>query len=243
MPTIPFPDVPKVPGVPAIPRSPLFPPAAQAALGLVQGALWRSFQSGTRWGIFDSQGKALADPSKLTGAAGTLAGSLGVGATLSTDSVDFSKETRVSDFPVERGSFAAYNKVELPATPTVTLCLAGTEAERTQFLAAIDAACKSVDLYDVVTPEVTYKGYSIERYAYQRRTSRGATLIAVELGLKEILQVSAQYTQTQRPTQEPSAAATTDNGKVQAQTPKQSALKSLASKIPTLGDIIKGVTR
>ena len=31
---------------------------------------------------------------------------------------------RVSDFPIEAGSFASYNKVELPANPTVALALA-----------------------------------------------------------------------------------------------------------------------
>jgi hypothetical protein len=237
---IPFPNVPKLPGVPALPRSPNFPPLLRAGLGLVQGMLWRIFQVQTRWGIWDSKGKPLGDPSKFTGPIGNALEAAGLGSTLSTGSVEYSKETRVSDFPIERGSFASYNKVEQPASPTVTLCLTGSEKNRRTFLEAIDKACKSTDLYSVVTPEVTYVNYSVERYDYSRRSSKGATLLIVDITLREIRQVSAQYTQSNKgQVDQPKEAGATpqaDNGKVQAQTPPKSTLKSLADKLPSLAD-------
>lgn len=242
MPLIPFPNVPKVPGVPSVPRSAKFPAAARVVLGLTQGLLWRLFQVDTRWGIFDSKGKALGDPAKFTDFAGSLLDSAGLGSTLSTGGVDYSKETRVSDFPIERGSFASYNKVEQPANPNVTLCLTGSEIDRTAFLNAIDAACKSTDLYSVVTPEVTYVNYSVERYSYSRRSSKGATLLIVDISLREIRQVSAQYTQSNkgqvdRP-KEASATPQADNGKVQPQTPQPSTLKSIANKLSGLAEMV-----
>ena len=127
---IPFPDVPKFPGVPALPRSPKFPPLVRSGLGLVQGMLWRVFQVQTRWGIFDSAGKPLGDPAKFTGLVGNALDAAGLGSTLSTNSVDYSKETKVSDFPIEQGSFASYNKVEQPASPIVTLCLTDRKSTR-----------------------------------------------------------------------------------------------------------------
>jgi hypothetical protein len=235
---IPFPNIPKLPGVPAIPRSAKFPPLARVALGLTQGLLWRLFQIETRWGIFDSKGKALGDPAKFTGFIGSVLDSAGLGSTLSTGAVDYSKETRVSDFPLERGSFASYNKVEMPASPTVTLCLSGSEKNRRTFLEAIDKACKSTDLYSVVTPEVTYVNYSVERYNYSRRSNRGATLLVVDITLREIREVSAQYTQSNKgqvdKPKEAGATPQADNGKVQAKTPQKSTLKSLAEKLPAL---------
>lgn len=240
MPLIKFPNVPKAPGVPAVPRSPNFPPLARAALGLAQGFLWRVFQTETRWGIFDSNGKALADPSKFGGLLGNAIEAAGMGSTLSTGGIDYSKETRVSDFPVERGGFASYNKVELAASPNVTLCLSGSERNRRAFLEAIDKACKSTDLYSVVTPEVTYINYSVERYNYQRRSSRGATLLVVEIALKEVRQVSASYTQANAgKIENPKNVAATppaDTGKVQAKTPEVSTLKGIADKLPALAD-------
>ena len=240
MPLIPFPNVPKVPGVPSLPRSAKFPAAARMVLGLTQGLLWRLFQVDTRWGIFDSKGKALGDPAKFTGFVGSLLDSAGLGSTLSTGGVEYSKETRVSDFPLERGSFASYNKVEQPANPSVTLCLTGSEKNRRTFLEAIDKAAKSTDLYSVVTPEVTYVNYSVERYSYSRRSSKGATLLIVDISLREIRQVSAQYTQSNKgqvdQPKEASATPQADNGKVQAKTPEKSTLKSLADKLPSLAD-------
>ena len=240
MPLIPFPSVPKLPGVPALPRSAKFPPIVRAGLGLLQGMLWRIFQVQTRWGIWDSKGKPLGDPSKFTGLIGNALEAAGLGSTLSTGSVDYSKETRVSDFPLERGSFAAYNKVETPAAPVVTLCFQGSEGERKTFLDAIDAACKSTDLYSVVTPERDYQGYTVERYNYARHNSKGATLLIVEITLKEVRQVSARYTQSNKgQVDKPKGVGATpqvDSGKVQAQTPQPSTLKSIANKLPGLAE-------
>jgi hypothetical protein len=234
MPLIPFPNVPPVPGVPAIPRLATISPLAAAGQGLLQGLLWRLFQVQTQWGVYDSSGQPLGDPSKFTGLIGAAFDSAGLGTTMSTGGIDYSKETRVSDFPVEQGSFASYNKVELPANPLVSLCLTGSENDRRSFLDAIDQATKSTDLYSVVTPEVTYVDYAIERYNYQRRANRGATLLIVELSLKEIRQVSSLFTMASSLINAPKDAGSTpkvDAGKVQAQAPQVSTLKSVATKL------------
>lgn len=240
MPTIPFPDVPNDPGVPAVPRSPKFPPAANVALGTVQGILWRVFQVQTRWGIFDQFGNPLGDPAAFTGLTGDALEAAGLGVTLSTNAVDYSKETKISDFPLERGSFASYNKVETPASPIVTLCLSGSENNRRTFLDAIDKAVKSTDLYSVVTPEVVYLEYSIEKYNYSRRSSKGATLLVVEINLKEIRQVSSQYVQSNSGQvdgpKDVGASPSADNGKVQPKTPDTSTLKVIINKLPSLAD-------
>jgi hypothetical protein len=236
---IPFPNIPNVPGVPAIPRSPNFPPNTTLVLGFLQSLIWRAFQIDVRWGIYDSSGNPLGNPNQFTGFVGSILSAAGLNSTLSTSSVDYSKEMRVSDFPVETGSFASYNKVETPASPVVTLCLAANENDRRMFLDAIDTACKSTDLYSVVTPEVTYIDYSIERYNYSRRSSKGATLLMVEITLKEIRQVSAIFTQSANNTQidqpkNADASPQLDTGKVQPKAVDQSTLKKLVQNFPSL---------
>ncbi len=220
---IPFPNVPDSPGVPLIPRSPNFPPLAGIGLGVLEGIIWRSFQIDSRWGIFDSKGNAVGNPQNL------ILESVGLGSTLSTKSVEFTKETRVSDFPLEKGGFASYNKVEMPATPTVVLCVSGRESARQAFLNDIDKACKSTDLYSVVTPEITYTNYAIEKYNYQRRSEKGCTLLQVEIALKEVREVSAKLTKATP--KQPDASPQVDNGKVQAQTPNVSTLKGITDKL------------
>ena len=228
MPLIPFPNVPNASGVPALARSGLKAPLiAKAVLGAAQGMLWRAFQTQTKWGIWDAKGKPLGDPSKFTGIAAMALESLGLGSTLSTGSVEYAKETRVSDFPIEGGAFASYNKVKLPSNPQVVLRMQGTEAERKKFLDAIDAACNSTNLYSVVTPEIQYSKCTIERYSYMRSAQSGATLLTVTITLKEIRQVDVTY--TVKPKQA-DASPKKDSGRVQAQTPAASTSTSLLKK-------------
>lgn len=238
MPLIPFPDIPAYPGVPALVRSANIPPVVTISLGLVQSILASALQSPLQWGIFDSYGNQLgADPQNLGLGAALLSGLIGSGPVLSTFDFDFVKETRISNFPLEAGSFANYNKVEMPANPIVTLALAGNEDDRAAFLNAIDAACKSTDLYMVVTPEVAYVNYSIERYRYSRKAAKGATLLVVEISLEEIREVSAAYT-TATPIKAPKdagAVSQVDGGKVQPTAPDQSVLKSISNYFQTLG--------
>ncbi len=228
MPLIPFPNIPDLPGVPALPRLPGVATVVRSALGIVQGALWQAFQNNDSWGIFDSTGNSIFGQS-TGGILSALKAAAGLGVVVSTNAVEYSKEVRSSDFPVEGGSFASYNKVESPGTPTVTMAITGSESDRTEFLMAIDLACKSTRLYDVVTPEWSYRGYSIDRYNYQRRSGRGATLLIVELVLKEVRQVSAQFATVT--VKQPSAEAPVENGKVQAKAPDLSTLNSIAKKL------------
>ena len=123
----------------------------------------------------------------------------------------------------------------MPANPIVVMALDATQADRTSYLDSIDAATKSTDLYNVVTPEVTYVGYTIADYRYERRAARGVSLIMVELHLIEVRQVSAAYTQTSiNNPQNPGATPQVNSGLVQPQTPSTSVLQSIAGSVPGL---------
>jgi len=248
MPNIPFPHVPSYPGVPALVRpvsaAIASSPVLAIGIGTLENILGSALQQSPRWGIFDSSGNQLgintsASISRTKAITSALAGQM-TGAddpVLSTVGFDFMKEMRLSDFPVEGGHYANYNKVEMPANPVVTLALAATEGYRTNFLNAIDAACKSTGLYSVVTPEVTYFNYSVERYTYQRRAYKGATLLIVDISLKEIRQVEAIYKTVPTPIVNPQNSAATpqvNNGMTQPTAPDTSTLKSLTNKIPAL---------
>jgi len=245
MPSIPYPAVPDYPGVPMLARvdaAVASSPSLAIGLGTLEGILGSALQQAPRWGIFDSSGNQLG--ADTVAASGFLAN---VGAALlsqltgmtppilSTFCFDYMKETRISDFPVEGGGFADYNKVEMPANPVVTLALAGSESDRANFLNAIDAACKSTGLYMINTPEVVYVDYSVERYRYQRRAERGATLLLVEVSFKEIREVSATYAMV-TPTpitnpQDPAATAQVNAGTQQATPLPTSTLKTAMNKV------------
>lgn len=244
MPSIPFPNVPAFPGVPALTR-PVSAVIAQTpvlaiGLGSLETILGNALQQAPQWGIFDQQGNQLGlgaiGPSSVLSVIESNA--LGGTTTLSTFCFEYGKEVRVSDFPVEGGSFATYNKVETPGNPTVTLALAGSEDDRTNFLTAIDNACTSTDLFNVITPEFQYINYTVERYTYSRRADRGATLLVVDISLKEVRAVTAAFSTATGPIQSPQNAAATpavNGGIVQTATPEQSTLLQGVNKISSAG--------
>lgn len=221
---IPFPDVPNVEGVPPLPRLPQNQVTSIIQTVAANVPLLFAGQNTSQWGIYDSDGQIIGKTSD-----GTIANVSDAGPF--TLAFDYRKETLISEFPIENGSFAAYNKVERPGNPVVTLIVSGTEDQRTAFLDAVDSACTSTDLYSVVTPEFVYYDHSIESYTYQRTNSRGANVLIVELSLKEIRSISAAYATAIQSPQNPSATPTVNGGMVQAQTSTQSTVKAANSKL------------
>jgi hypothetical protein len=223
MPLIPYPSVPNYPGVPAIPRTAAGAPSIN--ISIAPATEWVNQAPGELpWGIFTLANAPIYTPTD--------------GGTLSVLSFGFTRAMQVSDFPIEANnanqgaSFASFNKVFVPANPVVTLALSGTEGEKIAFLAAIDAACQSTSLYNVYTPDASYSGSqgacTIERYSYQRTATHGATMLIVEVSLKQILQVTAALSDVANGTtaitspQSPSATSQVSNGITQPSTPQTS---------------------
>lgn len=229
----PFPDVPIASGVPAVVRSAVTSQPVNIVLGPLGSTLLSSLQSQQQWGIFDADNNPLGGSTSLS-----LVESLVSQPTIySTVDVAYTRETRSANFPVEEGSFASYNKVQTPASPTVTLALSGTSSDRTAFLNALEVACISTNLYSVVTPEIQYIGYSLDRFTYKRTASKGVTLLVVEIALEEIRQVSAAYTTSASSVtnpQNPASASPTNAGNVQTSAPDQSTLLSLTKSFSSL---------
>lgn len=217
MASIPYPNVPIAPGVPALPRSPAFPPILAGLLGAAQGALWEALQVDDRWGVFDASGLPMLD---VNGRQGLI---------VSVNSADMRGESRVADFPVERGSFVSYNKVEFPDLVDVSLCVTGSETDRTYVLGEIEKARQGVTLWQIVMPEVRFADCTLERYDFSRRASRGATMLTVNLCFKKIRQV--QSSRGAVAVKDPQSAPVVDAGKVQAAPPATSTKKSLALKL------------
>ena len=144
---------------------------------------------GNYWGIFDQNGLPLLLVDNVK-------------------SVKFQNATKISNAPVEKGSFASYNKVIEPYTVNVVVTKSsGGATERGAFLALLDGFANSTDLFMVITPEAIYPNCNIVGYDYLREASNGARMI------KEVRLVTAQYTKTKVPAAEPAQNAGTVSGK------------------------------
>lgn len=224
IPKPPFPNVPKLPGVPQLPRSPLSPASALPvlSLGLAIGALWKSVFSKTGWAIYKSNPTQVQDAGTNGADLDTVTVTAKRKPVIEPDSFGeftYRNEWSVSDFPVQEGEFATYNKVANAYEVMVRLYKGGSKEDRKKFLDSIDAIQGTLDLYDIVTPERSYIGVNVIRYEVARRGPRGAYFLTeVDLYFREIRQVTATYTTTAVVTQNaqnPSAAPVSNNGIVQ----------------------------
>lgn len=210
IPKPPFPNVPKLPGVPQLPRSLSFPAGPPPALGLpvAIGRLWQSLFATPQWGIYDSENNLRLRPDSIL-------------------DMGYRLESNVSDFPVQGGTFASYNKVEMPYDFSLRVVKGGSQQDRANFLSDCEFLARSLSLFTILTPERTYTDANITRLEVQRRGAGGAYFLSeVDLYFKQVRQVAAQYTTYAANTQEaqePGAQPPTNQGRVQGVTPPQSA--------------------
>lgn len=193
-----FADVPFASGIPAMSRSTLINGIGAVASVTLLSAVDNLIRSlGGQWGIFDSTG---ATP-VLTGAV------LGL---------DYSRDFRISDAPLEQGAFTSYNKVRLPFTARVLIACDGSDGTLSDFLKTLDMLVESIDLYAVVTPEITYQSVNVVHYDYRRESSRGVSKIDADIFLQEVrVTATQQYTSTATASGQPN----TTIGGVQASAP------------------------
>lgn len=183
VPLIPFPNVPTVAGVPDLNRLPLAVGVRTGIVQAVQGLDYFGILAGDtpQWMLCDDQGNALVTPDSMV-------------------EVGYRGEERVASYPVEQGAFASYNKVAQPQELTLRLSCGGRNMSRDVFLLELDYLRSSLALVNVVTPEITYRSFNVDRVDYGRRSASGLSLILAEVHLTEI-RVSAQasYSNTAQP--------------------------------------------
>jgi hypothetical protein len=192
-----YPDVPIFPGVPAVFRRVQTELEVAELSEQLQDDQLNGEGGPVSWGIFNADGSVALEPDSIF-------------------MVEPSAEYRISDYPVERGGFQSYNKVTLPAENRVTVTKGGSNADRADFLTALDAIMKSLDAFSIVTPDGTFLDRNPVRYNYSRSAENGATLLKIEIQFQEIRQTAvAAFSNSKAP----SGADAVNNGPVRPVTP------------------------
>lgn len=218
--TPPFPNVPSLPGVPQLARSLLVPTSAPPTIGTsaTAGAIWQSTQARPVWGVFAQEANGAVGPSAIT-----------------IDSVmdlGYRQEYKISNYPVQQGQFASYNKVLLPFETSIVLIKGGNSSVLATFLQQIDAVIASLDLFNIRTDAKTYTNCNCQRVEIARHGTESSGKITAELFFIQIVEVQSQYSSTQTTSTAnasvPSAVPSTNTGLTQGTTPS-SAVQAAAS--------------
>lgn len=126
--------------------------------------------------------------------------------------VQYRQQWSISDFPVERGAFESYDKVQIPYDARLRFTAGGSAANRTAMLASIAAIAGDTNLYDVVTPEAVYLSCNFTHYDYSRRANEGMGLLSVDIWLIEVREAASAVMSN---TKDPSGASQVNGGTVQ----------------------------
>lgn len=190
-----------LPGVPQLPPSAAVPVLITIASEIVSALLWKANAVPPAWGVFSLSGQQLLFPDSV---------------------LEFTnrREFEISNYPVQDGSFASYNKVTRPFEVQLRFSKGGTQSDRTQFLQDLDNLAQALTLVYVNTPERLYLNLNLVRYEITRRGAKGAYFLTeVDAYFEQVIQVQAQYTSTavQLPSGPDSAQPTSNVGAVQPQ--------------------------
>jgi hypothetical protein len=100
-------------------------------------------------------------------------------------------ESQVSDYPVETGAFAIYNKVRRPIGVAVTLIKTGSDVARFTWLAAIQQseAQEPTRLFTLISPQGVYVDYTLMAMSYETRQDRGQNMLYLTMQFLQVPQI------------------------------------------------------
>ena len=205
-------------GIPNVPNFKGLNTAGTNAMISLGGAALINAVFGNYWGVFNEYGIPILLADNVM-------------------SLKYANSSRISQTPIEKGSFASYNKVSNPYKATVQLSKgSGGTLLRGAFLAQIETLANSTLKFHIITPEFVYTNACIIGYDTARQASEGAQLIKVNLHLEEIREVIVQYDTEE--VKNPDDAEKKDGGEKQPEKPTDSVLR----KVVDFGkDYIKGL--
>ncbi len=186
----------------------------------------RAFVSAPVWGVFKHVDPPAPTPPSIDGLEELVfTGAVKLKPVVTPDSIrdfGYSNEWNISTAPTQDGSFADYNRVDNPFETTLRMTKGGTERDRQKFLQQIEDL-DNTNLYDIITPEKTYRNVSLMRVDYQRQGEKGAFWLSeVDITFREVRIVTAQYSRTSIALPvNPSAVNPQNNGTQQAQVPTE----------------------
>lgn len=106
------------------------------------------------------------------------------------------KASRLPDEPIEKGSFATYNRIIEPREITCRLAVKGDVSALQNAIDRLTDLSENDEKLSLVTPEQSYKNMMLESFEYRRDSHNGRGVLYVDLRFKEVREVATAQTTT-----------------------------------------------
>lgn len=151
-------------------------PIALTLIGNVASALWSLFSDVPPWGIYEEGG---GSPAVMVDSVIDMTNSM---------------SSQVSEYRLESGSYASYNKVQKPRVIPIRISKGGSAAERDALIEWLDENVADTTLFDIVTPERAYTSMTLVSYTNRREARQGVTVLYVDCVFQEVRETEPEYT-------------------------------------------------
>lgn len=96
--------------------------------------------------------------------------------------------------PIEKGSFADYNRTINPITISCRLASQGTPSTLQSTIERLQELKAGTEKITLITPMMTYENFMLESFDYRKDEHTGHNVLVVDVRLKEIREIEGQKT-------------------------------------------------
>ena len=150
------------------------------------------------------------------------------------------ESSNLPEEPIEKGSFADYNRTINPITISCRLASQGTPSTLQSMIERLQELKTGTEKLTFITPMMTYENLMLESFDYRKDEHTGHNVLVVDVRLKEIREIEGQKTTSSVTEPEPppvtddasadgSCVSAEDYGEVQASYPSSSESSSAES--------------
>jgi len=201
---------------------------AVSLLGVAASSLWNYLTKHTSWGVYKAGTQSFSDSLVVT-----------VDSIVETSATS---PSQVSDYKVESGSFASYNKVQKPMEVMLRMSRGGSDSDRKEFLNWLKNEKGSTSLFDVLWPEGALRNVTLSTYSISRTAKQGVTIIYADCTFAEVREITFKYYNSSTGKVDTSNASAASAKPTTAATRVQSsALDAVTSGIKKANSALKGV--
>jgi hypothetical protein len=151
------------------------------------------------------------------------------------------ESSNLPEEPIEKGSFADYNRTINPITINCRLASQGSPSTLQSMIERLQELKTGTEKLTFITPMMTYENFMLESFDYRKDEHTGHNVLVVDVRLKEIREIEGQKTTSSVTEPDPppvtadasadgSCVSAEDCGEVQASYPSSSESSSADSE-------------